>query len=231
MSVDRIGRQEAISFLSFTNCVLGKWIGSAAAAAAAARSTCLSFPRLETDWTAQQQQLGTDRVSYRTTNGCPATDGIDGHHSSSSLDLRHKQNNKKKKKKKKKKSVDWLHVTCPDHLVTSSNRKKKGRKKDREVILSSNEASTFIHEQERRKKMLYYVWTEMNEWMQSRQPLKRSRPTNKERDIVTAVHHFRQEKLLSAEYFWQVVHHFHFLSLFLLIDWPHFSCRQRERQA
>ena len=175
-------QEEAISFLSFTNCVLGKWIGSAAAAAAAARSTCLSFPRLETDWTAQQQQLGTDRVSYRTTNGCPATDGIDGHHSSSSLDLRHKQNNKKKKKKKKK-SVDWLHVTCPDHLVTSSNRKKKGRKKDREVILSSNEASTFIHEQERRKKMLYYVWTEMNEWMQSRQPLKRSRPTNKERDI------------------------------------------------
>ena len=91
-------QEEAISFLSFTNCVLGKWIGSAAAAAAAAaaRSTCLSFPRLETDWTAQQQQLGTDRVSYRTTNGCPATDGIDGHHSLSSLDLRHKQNNNKK---------------------------------------------------------------------------------------------------------------------------------------
>jgi hypothetical protein len=49
--------------------------------------------------------------------------------------------------------------------------------------------------------------------MQSRQPLKRSRPTNKERDIVTAIHHFRQEKLLSAEYFlYNLVHHFHFLS-------------------
>ena len=124
VSVDRKKRQagrQAISFLSFTNCVLGKWIGSA-------RSTCLSFPRLETDWTAQQQQqLGTDRVSYRTTNGCPATDGIDGHHSSSSLDLRHKQNNNKKSVE-----FDWLaavHVTCPDHLVTScpySNRQKKG---------------------------------------------------------------------------------------------------------
>jgi len=29
--------------------------------------------------------------------------------------------------------------------------------------------------------------------MQSRQPLKRSRPTNNERDIVTAIHHFRQK--------------------------------------
>jgi bifunctional N-acetylglucosamine-1-phosphate-uridyltransferase/glucosamine-1-phosphate-acetyltransferase GlmU-like protein len=97
---------------------------------------------LETDWKAQQQQLGTDRVSYRTTNGCPATDGIDGHHSLSSLDLRHKQNNNKK-------SVETgctLPVPTTWWLLAHIRIEKKGgeRKKDREVILSSNEASTFI---------------------------------------------------------------------------------------
>ena len=154
-------QEEAISFLSFTNCVLGKWIGSAAAA----RSTCLSFPRLETDWTAQQQQLGTDRVSYRTTNGCPATDGIDGHHSSSSLDLRHKQNNKKKKKKKKK-SVDWLHVTCPDHLVIScpySNRKKG--EKERSGSDPIFKRSLNIYTWGRKKKKNVVLRMNWNEWM------------------------------------------------------------------
>ena len=78
--------------------------------------------------------------------------------------------------------------------------------------------------------MLYYGMN-WNEWMQSRQPLKRSRPTNKERDIVTAVHHFRQEKLLSAEYFlYNVVHHFHFLS-HRLASFLLYAERERDRPS
>ena len=100
--------------------------------------------------------------------------------------------------------------------------KKRGRKKDQELILSSYYLNINV----------LRLRTEMNEWMQSRQPLKRSRPTNNERDIVTAIHHFRQEKLLSPNIFFTILStiftfslYRHRLASFLL------QYAERERQA